>query len=289
MRFSNELVANHLQAGRFFEAGGINGFVVDKGSGPAVLCMHGVPSSSFLYRHLLTELAAKEYRGLAFDLPGMGLSDKPTDFDYNWTGLGKWCVVATEALELDHFHLVIHDIGGPIGLEMVAAQPERILSLTILNTLVVDVAQFTKPWSMRPFEWPIIGELYLMGLTPFTCLQLMQLQGIDKKAVFQYKEAEAYVQLLKSKDNGKAFLKIMRSFETTMEKEQLYKRTVKQLNVPKQIIWGANDPALSLQKFAYPTRDKMEINRFCTVPGKHFLQEDYASEIVEKFVEMNKE
>ena len=80
----------------------------------------------------------------------------------------------------------------------------------------------------------------------------------------------------------------MRScFETTMEKERLYVDAVCNLEVPKQVIWGANDPALSLEEYGYRHRDAMDIQRFHTVPGKHFLQEDYADDIVDHFVAMN--
>jgi haloalkane dehalogenase len=288
MKISNQLAASHLQSGRFFEADGIKGFVREEGMGEPVVLIHGVPSSSFLYRKVLPELADLGYRGVAFDLPGLGLSDRPQDFDYSWTGLGKWSVAATESLGLDKFHLVIHDIGGPVGLEMVAAHPERILSLTILNTLVANVASFKKPLAMRPFEWKGIGELYLKTLIPPLFLQLMYRQGVKNKSAFGIEEASAYVELLKLKDNGKAFLKIMRSFDTTPEKERLYLQAVQTLQVPKQVIWGEGDTALTLKGFADPIRKKMGIDRFFTVPGKHFLQEDNAREIASYLAEMNK-
>jgi pimeloyl-ACP methyl ester carboxylesterase len=289
MKIENALVAAHRQAGRFFQAGGIQGFVREQGQGEAVVCMHGVPSSSFLYRKVLAGLAENGFKGVAFDLPGLGLSDRPTDVDYTWTGLGKWSTAATEALGLDKYHLIIHDLGGPVGLEMLAAHPERILSLTILNTLTASVGSFSKPWIMRPFEWPLIGDLYVGMMMPILFQQLMYLQGVQDKSVFGRPEAEAYMELLKTNDGGKAFLRMMRCFETTREKEQLYVNAVRKLTVPKQVIWGANDPALSLKKHGYRHRDAMEIQRFFTVPGKHFLQEDCAPAIVEHVVAMNRE
>lgn len=287
METNNPLVQAHQNAGRFFEADGIKAFVREAGKGEAVVCMHGVPSSSFLYRKVLAGLSEKGYRGIAFDLPGLGLSDRPADFDYRWTGLGKWSSAATEALGLDKFHLIIHDLGGPVGLEMVAAHPERILSLTVLNTLAAGVGSFRKPWIMRPFEWPLIGDIYVGMMSPFLFRQLMYLQGVQDKSVFGQPEAEAYMQLLQTNDGGKAFLQMMRCFETTMEKEHLYVDAVRNLKVPKQVIWGANDPALSLKEHGYRHRDAMDIQRFHTVPGKHFLQEDYADDIVDHFVAMN--
>ncbi|MEL6654391.1 MAG: alpha/beta fold hydrolase, partial [Bacteroidota bacterium] len=136
-----QLIEAHEQAGTYFEAAGVQSFVRQEGDGEPVVCMHGVPSSSYLYRKLLPVLGKEGYRGIAFDLPGLGLAQRPQDFDYSWTGLGKWSSNAVDSLGLDRYHLVIHDIGGPVGMEMVARHPERILSLTILNTLIINLPQ----------------------------------------------------------------------------------------------------------------------------------------------------
>jgi len=277
----------HKIAGRHIEVSGLQTFVREEGEGEPVVCMHGVPSSSFLYRRMLPHFAERGYKGVAFDLVGMGLTDRPKQFDYSWTGLGKWATKATEALKLDRFHLVVHDVGGPIGFEMLAAHPERILSLTILNTLLVGVGSFQKPFVMKPFEISGIGELYLATLIPPILRQLMYLQGVSDKKAFRTPEARAYVQLLKGKDGGKAFLQIMRSFEPTPEKEAIYTQAVRNLHVPKQVIWGEKDPALSLKQYGLPIQKELGVDRLFTVPGKHFLQEDQAEAIVDYFVEMN--
>lgn len=72
----------------------------------------------------------------AFDLPGLGLAERRPTYDYSWTGLGRFTLAAVEALELDRFHLVVHDVGGPVGFELAAAMPERVQSLTVLDTIV---------------------------------------------------------------------------------------------------------------------------------------------------------
>jgi haloalkane dehalogenase len=107
-----QVIEAHRAAGRMFEAGGVQSFVRDEGEGPTVLCMHGVPASSFLYRKVLLELADRGIRGVAFDLPGLGFAGRPEDFDYSWTGLGRFAVAAVDALNLDRFHLVVHTSVG---------------------------------------------------------------------------------------------------------------------------------------------------------------------------------
>ena len=91
----------HRRAGRHFEAGGLTSFVREEGGGEPVLLVHGLPASSFLYRKMLPELASRGLRAVAFDLPGLGLADRPADFDYTFAGLGRFTVAAVDALGLD--------------------------------------------------------------------------------------------------------------------------------------------------------------------------------------------
>src|SRR3954452_2491912 len=112
-----EIIERHREAGRGIEAGGVGSFVCEQGEGDPVVLMHGIPASSFLYRKVVPLLAERGLRGVAFDLPGLGLAARPPGIDYTWTGLGRWTGEAIDALGVERCHLVLHDIGGPIALE----------------------------------------------------------------------------------------------------------------------------------------------------------------------------
>jgi pimeloyl-ACP methyl ester carboxylesterase len=282
---SLEVIAAHRDAGRRFEAAAVSSYVRQQGDGDAVLCMHGVPASSFLYRKVLAELAARGLRGVAFDLPGLGLADRPADFDYSWTGLGRFCVEAVGALGLDRFHLVVHDIGGPVGFELAAAMPERVASLTVLNTLVA-VEEFKRPWSMEPFAIRGVGEVYVRTLNKPAFRMLMRLQAIEDSSAVSSAELDAYVDLLREGDGGRAFLKIMRGFERTAEKQRLYQSVLRDDRYPVQIVWGANDPALKLAVHGEQARRAAGLEEIHTIPAKHFLQEDQAPAVAERIVRL---
>ncbi len=269
----NEVIERHERNGRYFEAAGIRSFVLDKGKGEPVVCMHGVPASSFLYRKLVHELASRSLRGLAFDLPGLGLADRPEDFDYSWTGLGRFATAAIDALELDTFHLVVHDIGGPIGFEVAHALRERVKSITVLNT-VVEVDTFKRPWSMEPFARPGLGELYLRMLNKPAFRLLMRTQGILDWSRIVPAEIDAYVDLLKRGDGGAAFLKIMRGFERTPLKRAQYVSTLRDVPYPVRVVWGTQDPALTLGHHGRLARRAARLDEIHHVPARHFLQEE---------------
>ena len=275
------VIEAHRRAGREFTASGVRSFVREHGDGEPVVCMHGVPASSFLYRKVLPELAARGLRGVAFDLPGLGLAERPAAFDYTWTGLGRFCHAAVDALGLDRFHLLVHDIGGPVGFELAAAAPGRVASLTLLNT-IVEVDGFRRPWSMEPFARRGVGELYLRTLTKPAFRALMRLQGVADMRAVSRDELDAYVELLRRGDGGAAFLRIMRGFERTPAKRALYVSAVREVPYPVQIVWGERDPALTIGVHGEQARRAAGLHTIHRVPAKHFLQEDQPAAIAER-------
>ena len=272
------MIGAHRQAGRFFTAAGVGSFVREQGTGAPVLCLHGVPACSYLYRKMLPELAARGLRGIAVDLPGLGLAQRPADFDYTWTGLGRFAVAAVDALGLDRFHLVVHDLGGPVGFELAAELPDRIRSLTILNTLI-EVDRFRRVPVMAPFAWPVLDRLWLAAMVRPAGVALLRRIAVADRSVPSV-ELAAYVDLLKLGDGGRAFLRIMRGFELTTAKRDRYRAVVRDVPYPVRVVWGAQDPALRLATLgaqaAAATGQPLH-----TVPGRHFPQEDQAPALAE--------
>jgi haloalkane dehalogenase len=262
--------------GRRLHSPGAATTVWEEGDGEPVVCLHGVPASAFLYRKLLPELAARGRRGIAFDLPGLGLADRPEAFDYSWSGLAAWTAGAIDALGLDRFHLVVHDIGGPIGFDVVARVPDRIASLTVLNTMV-RVATFRRPWFMEPFARRGLGELAVATMTGFGTERLMRAQGVATPVPGD--ELRAYHALLKRGDGGRAFLRIMRGFERTEAFESRILDALRARRFPAQVLWGADDSALRMTPHAEHAREALGLDRVIPLPGKHFVQEDAPAEI----------
>jgi pimeloyl-ACP methyl ester carboxylesterase len=255
--------------------------VLDEGprDGEAVVCVHGVPASAYLYRKMVPALAARGLRGIAVDLPGLGLAERPADADYSWTGLGRWLGSAIDALELDRFHLVVHDIGGPIGLEVAAVEPKRVRSLTVLNAPVA-VESFHRPWMMEPFAHPVVGEAWLKSIRlPAAFAALMRYVGVTRRV--SGAEIACYVPLLLGDDGGRAFLKIMRGFEATADKQRHYLAALRGKPYPAQVVWGVRDPALTWRRYGVQAQLAAGLDDAILLPGKHFVQEDCPEEIAD--------
>jgi len=107
------------------------------GADETILLMHGEPSWSFLYRHMIPVLTDAGYRCVAPDLVGFGRSDKPAARgDYTFQRHVDWMTAWLTANDLDGLTLVCQDWGGLIGLRLVAAMPERFRRVVAANTFL---------------------------------------------------------------------------------------------------------------------------------------------------------
>ncbi len=125
-----------VHPGHDLDLGGLRYHYLDEGQGEPVVMVHGNPSWSFYYRHLV-EALRDNHRCIVPDHIGCGLSDKPDDARYEYTLSRR--AADLEAL-LDHLGiegpltLVMHDWGGMIGMTYATRHPERIARLVVLNT-----------------------------------------------------------------------------------------------------------------------------------------------------------
>jgi haloalkane dehalogenase len=113
---------------------GLRVHYIDEGKGEAILCLHGEPSWSFLYRKMISFMS-KKHRVVAMDFIGFGRSDKFTDREaYSFQMHHDTLVSFLQAIKLEQITVVVQDWGGLIGLAVVADMPERFARLVIMNT-----------------------------------------------------------------------------------------------------------------------------------------------------------
>ena len=112
---------------------------VDEGprDGALVVCMHGQPSWSYLYRHMIAELSGRGLRVVAPDLVGYGRSDKPSRReDYSYQRQVDWLAAWLTQNDFREITLMCQDWGGLIGLRLVAEHPERFARVVAANTVL---------------------------------------------------------------------------------------------------------------------------------------------------------
>lgn len=103
-------------------------------SNPTILLLHGFPSSSHMYRNLITKLM-DEYHIIAPDYPGFGNSDQPgmDEFEYTFDNLAHVINDFVEKLKLEKFSIYVHDYGAPVGFRIATKHPERIQAIITQN------------------------------------------------------------------------------------------------------------------------------------------------------------
>jgi haloalkane dehalogenase len=278
---ADEVLRTHREAGTTFEASGVRSFVRADGSGPPVVLVHGLPMSSFLYRKLLPLLAADGMRAVAFDLPGLGLADRPEGFDYTLAGLGRFSAAAVDSLGLDQFHLVVHDAGGPVGFELAALSPGRVLSLTILNTTL----------AMRRMPFP--GEVYARiahqvrgPMGSFRAWRrMLDAVGVVDPMVLSDVDVEVHRRLALGSDGGAGYLNIMRVLRQGHDRGR-YSPVIdsRAAGYPIQVVWGARDPLLRLRREGLDILRVSGLSSITALSAKHYLQEERAAEVSDLIV-----
>lgn len=118
---------------RFVDVGGAEVHYIDAGDGPTFLALHGNPTWSFLYRHIIGGLRDR-FRCIALDYPGFGLSRPPPGYRFTVAEHARVVEGFVERLDLDEITLMVHDWGGPIGFWVAHHHPDRFRAFVIGNS-----------------------------------------------------------------------------------------------------------------------------------------------------------
>ena len=137
---------------------------VDQGQGEPLLFVHGNPTWSFYFRHLIEQFSP-QYRTVAVDHIGCGLSDKPQTYDYCLQKHIDNLVQLIDHLNLNNTTLVAHDWGGAIGLGALLERRSAFKKIVLLNTGAFPPPYI--PFRIRVCRWPILGKIAVQGLNAF--------------------------------------------------------------------------------------------------------------------------
>ncbi len=131
--------------------------LIDRGSGPPILFLHGNPDTAELWRGVISRLA-DGYRCLAPDLPGFGRSRVTGDFDCSLESMAVFVEELVTAIGVEEpLCLAVHDFGGPYGLSWAIRNPGKVRRIAIMNSLYF--AGYRWHFWARLWRTPILGEL----------------------------------------------------------------------------------------------------------------------------------
>jgi haloalkane dehalogenase len=218
---------------------------VDEGprDGEVVLLVHGTPSWSYEYRHVIPVLA-KTRRVIAVDHLGFGLSERPTDFAYSPEAHTEVLREVIQKLELRRFALVVHDYGGPIALPLAQEAPERISGLVVLNSWMwsmLDNPKFARNARLMG-SW--LGR-FLYRWVNASLRMLMPLAYADRRKLTPEIHAQ-YLAVFPQRDQRERVLwALARAFVASCAAlERLWQERARLAGIPTLIVWGVGDRLL---------------------------------------------
>ena len=268
-------------APNWLDLDGLRMHYVDEGSGAPVLLLHGEPTWSFLWRHVIPPVVASGRRAIAPDLIGFGRSDKPTDQGWYTYDRHVACVTRlVEELDLRDIALVVHDWGGLIGLRFAVENADRVARLVILDTGVWSGRAPSETWlRFREAVRSVGGELDIARL-----VESGTQSGLTDEIRAAY---NAPFPTPESKAGALAFpdLVPVEPGHPTAAALEPVREGLAQWDKPAHVIWGAEDavlPPAIAERFItlIPCATGPEI-----IPGAgHFLQEDAPDEVAAAIV-----
>jgi pimeloyl-ACP methyl ester carboxylesterase len=226
---------------------GLNVFYREAGTpaSPAVLLLHGFPTSSHMFRELIPQLAV-QYHVVAPDLPGFGFSDAPPreQFGYRFENLATVIGAFTEAVGLQRFALYIFDYGAPVGLRLALAHPERITAIISQNGNAY-VEGLSEGWNPIQKYWKDPTVQNRAALKAFLAPEATKWQythGVPDASRVAPESYALDAALLARPGNEEIQLDLFLDYASNVAlypKFQAYFRTKQP---PLLAVWGRNDP-----------------------------------------------
>ncbi|AHM63527.1 alpha/beta hydrolase [Flammeovirgaceae bacterium 311] len=250
---------------------------IDEGSGPVIIFIHGTPTWSFLYRELIKTFS-KNYRCIAPDHIGFGLSDKPYDFAGTPQSHSRNLAEFIGQLGLQKFTLVVHDFGGPIGLSYAVQDPERIEGIILFNTWLWETASNKEIQKADRLLNSSLGKLLYLWLN-FSPKMLLK-KGFADKSKLSKEMHQHYILPFPDKDSRRSLLNIGKSL---MGASGWYQQQWDVLNSishkPWLILWGTKDRFINLDYLA-KWKQRLPHAKVVELACGHFVQEEKAKESI---------
>jgi pimeloyl-ACP methyl ester carboxylesterase len=262
---------------------GLNVFYREAGTpgSPAVLLLHGFPTSSHMFRALIPQLAG-HYHVVAPDLPGFGFSDAPPreQFRYSFENLAQVIGAFTEAIGFKRFALYIFDYGAPVGLRMALAHPDRITAIISQNGNAYEEG-LSEGWNPIQKYWKDPTPENRAALKAFLAPETTKWQYTHGVPDASRVAPESYgldSALLARPGNGEIQLDLFLDYASNVALYPQFQAYFRSKRPPVLAVWGRNDPFFlppGAEAFRRDIPDA-EVHLYDT---GHFALETHAGEI----------
>ena len=276
------------------EVNGLNIFYREAGdvNKPTILLLHGYPTSSHMFRNLITDLSV-QYHVLAPDYPGFGRSDQPLmkDFDYTFDNMANIVEGFLKELKVTKYSIYLMDYGAPIGFRIAAKYPERIESLIIQNGNAYDegLKDFWIPIKKYWNDYTVENGKPLEGFHSPAGLKWQYTHGVQDSLKISPDNWNLDLQHLTRAENDKIQLAMFYSYRTNVPLYPEWQQYFRDHQPPTLIVWGKNDYIFPADG-AHPYKRDLKNLEFHLLDTGHFALEEKGDEIANyilKFLNKN--
>src|SRR5258708_7069860 len=248
---------------------------------PAILLLHGFPTSSHMFRNLIPALAGR-YHVVAPDLPGFGFSDAPDrkQFPYTFENLAKAIDGFTQSIGLQHFAIYVFDYGAPVGLRLAVAHPERITAIISQNGNAY-LEGLSQGWNPIQKYWKAPTPENRAALRDFLKPEATKWQyvhGVQDGSQVAPESYELDSALLARPGNDEIQLDLFLYYASNVALYPKFHEYLRTKQPPLLAVWGKNDPFFLPPGAEAFKRDNpsAEVHFYNT---GHFALETHAQEI----------
>ncbi|MBV9734133.1 MAG: alpha/beta hydrolase [Verrucomicrobia bacterium] len=268
------------------EADGIKIFYREAGpaDAPVILLLHGYPTSSHMFRHLMPRLASS-FRVIAPDLPGFGFTEVPSERQYRYTfdSLGVTINAFVEALNLKRYAIYVFDYGAPTGFRLAVAHPERVTAIISQNgNGYVD--GLGDAWDPIKKYWKEPTPANREALRGFIGLEGTKWQYVHGVTDPVQVEPEAYwldTVLLQRPGNAEIQLDLFLDYASNVKLYPTFQEYFRKSQPPLLAAWGKNDPFF-IPPGAEAFRKDIPSAKVVFYDTGHFALETHVEEISEE-------
>ena len=268
------------------EADGIKIFYREAGpaDAPVILLLHGYPTSSHMFRHLMPRLASS-FRVIAPDLPGFGFTEVPSERQYRYTfdSLGVTINAFVEALNLKRYAIYVFDYGAPTGFRLAVAHPERVTAIISQNgNGYVD--GLGDAWDPIKKYWKEPTPANREALRGFIGLEGTKWQYVHGVTDPVQVEPEAYwldTVLLQRPGNAEIQLDLFLDYASNVKLYPTFQEYFRKSQPPLLAAWGKNDPFF-IPPGAEAFRKDIPSAKIVFYDTGHFALETHVEEISEE-------
>ena len=212
---------------------------------PAILLLHGFPTSSHMFRNLIPTLADRYYV-VAPDLPGFGFSDAPDrkQFRYTFEHLTKIVAGFTEAIGLERFAIYVFDYGAPVGLRLALAHPERITAIISQNGNAYEEG-LSDGWNPIQKYWKEPNAENRAALREFlkpAATQWQYSHGVKDATLLAPEAYQLDSALLARTGNDEIQLDLFLDYASNVALYPKFQEYFRTKRPPVLAVWGKNDP-----------------------------------------------